>query len=167
MAAIALAPAVALAALVMATWWLISPEGRKAQRNLGTFMEEKAEAWMKADEEAGKKEATTNATTDACSTCPPSKAEQEKEGESPPPAPAPTNTEKEEQAGKDAKRMSKSEADMAAINNGYESVHEMKKDYQMGAKDDLFKDTEGEIYRGPTRSQPGIPQKLGININGR
>ena len=71
----------------------------------------------------------------------------------------------DEQRAKDAKRMSKKELNKAARNNGYKDAHEMKRDFQLDSKSDIFVDRYGELYHGP-RQGSGIPQRLGINING-
>ena len=70
-----------------------------------------------------------------------------------------------EQNGKDTKRMSKKELDKAARNNGYKDAHDMKRDYQLDSKRDIFVDKNGNMYEGP-RQGTGTPQSLGINIYG-
>uniref|UniRef100_UPI00197E46C8 polymorphic toxin type 33 domain-containing protein n=1 Tax=Rhizobium sp. FKY42 TaxID=2562310 RepID=UPI00197E46C8 len=100
-----------------------------------------------ADEEAEKKP-KTGAIDEVCSTCPP-----------------PEKEDNEEQQGKDAKRMSPKELDKAAKNNGFRDAHELKNEYQLNSKSDIFVDREGNLYAGP-RKGVGTPQRLGINKNG-
>ncbi len=70
-----------------------------------------------------------------------------------------------DQEAKDAKRMSKKELDKAAKNNGYKDAHDMKRDYNMDSKSDIFVDRHGNLYEGP-RQGAGTPQPLGINKHG-
>ena len=72
---------------------------------------------------------------------------------------------KEEQKAKDSKRMSTKELEKAAQNNGYDDIHQLKNDFGLDSKSDIFKDIDGNMYSGP-RQGTGIPQPLGINVNG-
>ena len=61
--------------------------------------------------------------------------------------------------------MSKKELEKAAKNNGYKDAHEMKRDFQLDSKSDIFVDKKGNLYHGP-RKGTGTPQPLGINKSG-
>jgi hypothetical protein len=67
----------------------------------------------------------------------------------------------DEKDAKDAKRLSKSEAEKAARKSGYKDVHDLKKEFKLDSKHDLFRDKKGNLYHGP-RKGTGTPQKLGI-----
>lgn len=61
--------------------------------------------------------------------------------------------------------MSKKELEKAAKNNGYKDAHELKRDFQLDSKSDIFVDKKGNLLHGP-RKGTGTPQRLGINKNG-
>ncbi|MCB5205400.1 hypothetical protein LH464_23345 [Neorhizobium sp. T786] len=86
-------------------------------------------------------------TTDACLTC------------TPPPE------DDEEKKAKDAKRMSDKELDKAAKKNGFRDAHELKREYRLNSKSDIFAGKDGTMYSGP-RQGTGTPRSLGINIHG-
>lgn len=69
------------------------------------------------------------------------------------------------QEAKDAKRMSSDELEKAAKKNGYNDAHEMKRDFKLDSKRDIFSDKHGNLYEGP-RKGPGTPQPLGLNKYG-
>lgn len=79
--------------------------------------------------------------------------------------PIPPEDDDEEQKGKDAKRMSKKELDRAAKNNGFKDAHDLKHEYGLDSKYDIFVDRKGDMYFGP-RQGTGTPQSMGIKING-
>lgn len=103
-----------------------------------------------ADEEAEKKLGSEPAV-DACSTCPPPEGDDKKDDE--------------EQKAKDSKRMSNKELDKAAKNNGYKDAHELKRDFQLDSKYDIFKGKDGQMYYGP-RQGSGTPQPMNLNVAG-
>ncbi|MGF1461638.1 MAG: polymorphic toxin type 33 domain-containing protein [Maricaulaceae bacterium] len=82
-----------------------------------------------------------------------------------PPEPEP-EPEDEEKLARDAKRLSKSELDRAAKNNGYEDIHDLKDEYGLTSKQDIFRDKNGDLYEGP-RKGPGPRRKLDINQSGQ
>lgn len=98
-----------------------------------------------ADEEAEKKLGTQSAT-DACSNCQPPEDD-------------------EEQKAKDSKRMSDKELDRAAKNNGYKDAHDLKRDFGLDSKYDIFKGKDGQMYYGP-RQGTGTPQPMNLHVNG-
>lgn len=79
--------------------------------------------------------------------------------------PIPPEDDDDEQKGKDAKRMSKKELDRAAKNNDFKDAHDLKHEYGLDSKYDIFVDRKGDMYFGP-RQGTGTPQSMGINING-
>ena len=71
-----------------------------------------------------------------------------------------------EQDAKDARRMSDKEQKKAAIANGYEDEHDLKDDFGLNSKTDIFVGKSGELYEG-NHVGSGTPQPLGINKYGR
>jgi hypothetical protein len=63
------------------------------------------------------------------------------------------------------KECQKKELESAARKNGYEDAHALKRDFGLDSKSDIFVDKHGNMYSGP-RQGTGIPQRLGIDING-
>lgn len=70
-----------------------------------------------------------------------------------------------EQLARDAKRMSGKELDKACKNNGYKDAHDLKRDFGLDRKWDIFVDKNGQLYSGP-RQGSGTPQPLYINKSG-
>ena len=66
---------------------------------------------------------------------------------------------------KDTKRMDKKQLSRAAENNGYKDIHELKQDFNLGSKSDIFVDKAGNLYAGP-RVGTGAMEPLNINANG-
>lgn len=70
-----------------------------------------------------------------------------------------------DQDAKDAKRMSDKELDKACKNNGYKDAHDLKNQFGLDSKQDIFADKNGNMYSGP-RKGTGIPEYLHTNIEG-
>jgi RHS repeat-associated protein len=70
-----------------------------------------------------------------------------------------------DQLAKDATRMSGNELDKACKNNGYKDAHDLKKDFGLDRRWDIFVDKNGQLYSGP-RQGSGTPQPLNINKSG-
>ena len=52
------------------------------------------------------------------------------------------------------------------MNNGYRDVHDMKRDYNLDSKSDIFVDkATGDLYAGPRRGQ-GSYENLGMKLDG-
>ena len=62
--------------------------------------------------------------------------------------------------------MSTSQLNKAAKNNGYKDAHDLKKDFGLDSKFDIFKDKYGNLYSGP-RQGTGVNEPLGINFSGK
>lgn len=82
-----------------------------------------------------------------------------------PEEPDPDDEEERAQRARDAKRMSTKKLEEAARNNGYDSAHDLKDDFGLDSRSDIFSDRYGEMYSGP-RQGTGTMEPLGINING-
>jgi Bacterial toxin 33 len=109
-----------------------------------------SQSMSNAEEEADKK-LESGTAAQACSTCPPPEDKDKKDDE--------------EQKAKDSKRMSDKELDKAAKNNGYKDAHDLKRDFQLDSKYDIFKGKDGQMYYGP-RQGTGTPQPMNLNISG-
>jgi hypothetical protein len=116
---------------------------------IGWWLADQAISQMSAADEDADKKLSDQSATDACSTCPPPEGDGDDE----------------EQKAKDSKRMSDKELDKAAKNNGYKDAHDLKRDFNLDSKYDIFKGKDGQMYYGP-RQGTGTPQPMNLNVNG-